>query len=67
MAGQHLEVLSMENRRPHYAQTLIHWILRSEERKEEPSHGRRETLSQSRQSMCGAFTNMWTEVTARQR
>ncbi|SMH67813.1 protein of unknown function (plasmid) [Acidithiobacillus ferrivorans] len=57
----------MENRRPHYAQTLIHWILRSEERKEEPSHGRRETLSQSRQSMCGAFTNMWTEVTARQR
>ncbi|MGC8505003.1 MAG: class I SAM-dependent methyltransferase [Acidithiobacillus sp.] len=35
MAGQHLEVLDVENLRPHYAQTLIHWVRRLEERKEE--------------------------------
>ncbi|BBF63798.1 hypothetical protein HAP93_02450 [Acidithiobacillus ferriphilus] len=35
MAGQHLEVLDVENFRPHYAQTLIHWVRRLKERKEE--------------------------------
>ncbi len=35
MAGQNLEVLDVENLRPHYAQTLIHWVRRLEARKEE--------------------------------
>ncbi len=35
MAGQNLEVLDVENLRPHYAQTLIQWVRRLEERKEE--------------------------------
>ena len=35
MAGQDLEVLDVENLRPHYAQTLIHWVRRLEAHKEE--------------------------------
>lgn len=35
MAGQDLEVLDVENLRPHYAQTLIHWVQRLEARKAE--------------------------------
>ncbi len=35
MAGQNLEVLDVENLRPHYAQTLIHWVRRLEAHKEE--------------------------------
>ena len=35
MAGQHLEVLDVENLRVHYAQTLIHWVRRMEGRKAE--------------------------------
>ncbi|MHB1268313.1 MAG: class I SAM-dependent methyltransferase [Acidithiobacillus ferriphilus] len=35
MAGQDLEVLDVENLRPHYAQTLIHWVQRLEAHKEE--------------------------------
>ena len=35
MAGQDLEVLDVENLRPHYAQTLIHWVQRLEAHKDE--------------------------------
>jgi cyclopropane-fatty-acyl-phospholipid synthase len=35
MAGQDLEVLDVENLRPHYAQTLIHWVRRLEAHKDE--------------------------------
>lgn len=33
MAGQQLETLDVENLRPHYAQTLIHWVRRLKENK----------------------------------
>ena len=35
MAGAHLEVLDVENLRPHYSQTLIHWVRRLVDHKEE--------------------------------
>ncbi len=35
MGGAHLEVLDVENLRPHYAQTLIHWVRRLEAHREE--------------------------------
>ena len=35
MAGQNLEVIDVENLRPHYAQTLIHWVDRLEAHKDE--------------------------------
>ncbi|MEY2343008.1 class I SAM-dependent methyltransferase [Acidithiobacillus sp. IBUN Pt1247-S3] len=35
MAGASLEVLDVENLRPHYAQTLIHWVRRLEAHKAE--------------------------------
>jgi cyclopropane-fatty-acyl-phospholipid synthase len=35
MAGQNLEVFDVEGLRPHYAQTLMHWVTRLEARREE--------------------------------
>jgi len=35
MAGENLEVIDVENLRPHYAQTLIHWVERLEAHKAE--------------------------------
>ena len=35
MAGQNLEVFDVEGLRPHYAQTLMHWVTRLEGRRDE--------------------------------